>query len=243
MIQLFLSILIFMLLVTSSITAVILLIFYIRKLANQTKLTFKSVFRIYLYVISFVTVVISVLSMILLINSVTSLIFGPEFGYRLDAYYEETENVSYNFGNQYEEQEQIEVDGKTYLYDGRQAPKDLVNYSILFVFSGIIYLTHRYGIYATRQGFADESDLLRKLYVFSLLLTFGIAAVILIPGSINTIVNYLVLGVEDFSSSTYNPPGEGISVLLVSIPAWSFLVFRAVGIIRAENTDGKKSIV
>jgi hypothetical protein len=182
---------------------------------NKFQITSSLLLNIYLYTISFITLLLAVFGGALAIKSGLSSLVGIPFGY----YVESLDQEDYNrksfddlplcyFGVP------TDIEGRMYCFDPEQREKDIVNGVTLFISMILIYALHQVGISKLKTKYFG----IEKIYMFLSLAVYGIMGVIVIPMSIYQTMNYFLFKGNDFSS--IEAPAMVIGLALLSVPLW-----------------------
>lgn len=185
---------------------------------NKFKITTSLLLNIYLYVMSFITLLLAVFGGALAIKSGLSSIVGIPFGYTLQSLNRPVEPDLYNEKGIYEVPDcyigqPTDINGTEYCFDSQQRDKDLVNGVTLFVSMVLIFALHQFGISKLQKKYPA----IEKIYIFTSLIVYGILGVIVIPMSIYQTMNYFIFS-EDVSS--LEAPAMVIGLAVLSLPLW-----------------------
>ena len=201
---------------------VIYLIFYFIK-RKKMKIDFKvnTLLHIYLYVICFITLIITVIGANMLIKAVASYKFGIPFSYEIYEYHEPSENLQLKEDMDYIEPEcyigkKIDISGQTVCFDDTEQKKGLVNGATLTISMLFLFTIHRIALYYLEKK--EEILWLKKIYIFISLIGYSTLSVISIPIAIYLILNYVYFRPEELF--LIEAPGGAVALALASIPLW-----------------------
>ena len=188
------------------------------------KISAKTLFQIYLYLISFLTLIIAVIGGATAIKSALSYQFGIPFSYTLYRANDFTEAKMYdptltreNFDTCYEGDPM--VFGTTEYCFNTQLPKtELINGITIFVSMVFLFAIHQFAL--SRIKGKERLQWLDKLYTFASLILYSIIGLVSIPTSIYQLTNFLLAETDKNTYSTPEAPAMALAIALMSVPLW-----------------------
>ncbi len=184
---------------------------------SKFKISTSLLLNIYLYAISFITLILAVFGGATAIKAGLSYIVDIPFGYNLETV-NRIDPAIYGEKEMYEvrecyQGEPTDINGTDYCFDAQQREKDIVNGVTLFVSMLLIFALHQYGIRILKKRY----DSIDRIYTFASLVVYGILGVVVIPMAIYQSMNYLLI-----SSDTANleAPGMAIGLAVLTLPLW-----------------------
>jgi hypothetical protein len=217
----------------SVIGTVIYLIYSLSRNKGNTKpmkITSKTLFQIYLYLISIITLGLTVLGGATAIKAGLSFQYDIPFSYTLYKASSFAEEKIYNpemridgFQECYEG-EAIDAYGKKFCFDYSTRVSDLINGITLFTSMSILFLIHQFAL----SRISEEKRIhgLKKIYTFASLIIYSLIGIISIPTAIYQFANYLVFDAQNISHSTPTAPAMAIALAILSLPLWIFFLFK-----------------
>ncbi|HNW33112.1 MAG TPA: hypothetical protein P5344_02430 [Candidatus Dojkabacteria bacterium] len=202
-----------------------LVVFLTRNKDKKTNFNMNTLLHIYFYVVSLVSLAISIIGLVIFVNSLMSYRFGIPFSYQLT-----TENVAAEFPEEKEFSNEpipcfqgspIEIEGQKVCFDTQKQKTEIVNGISFFVSMILIFALHQFGLHMVEKK--EKFEWLRKTYNFLSLIGYSIVGIISIPMATFLLVNYIYFRPEDIT--LINPPSIPLAIALVTIPIWiTFLV-------------------
>lgn len=195
---------------------------------TKFKLSAKTLFQIYLYLISFLTLLIAVIGGATAIKAALSYQFGIPFSYTLYKGNSFAETKMYDPTLELEkfkvcqDGEPITIGGSDYCINYQQQTTDLVNGVTIFVSMLVLFAIHQYAISNIAQK--ERLQWLSKIYTFASLIVYSIIGLITIPVSIYQLTNYLITDIENYSYSTPEAPAMAIAMVILSLPLWIYFL-------------------
>ncbi|MDX9739096.1 MAG: hypothetical protein RBT33_01915 [Candidatus Dojkabacteria bacterium] len=192
------------------------------------KISAKTLFQVYLYLISFLTLIIAVIGGATAIKAGLSYQFGVPFSYTLYKGSSFAEEKVYNPTLELEsfkvcsDGEPITIGTSDYCINYQQQTTDLVNGLTIFVSMLILFAIHQFAI-SKIEG-KKRLQWLEKLYTFVSLILYSIIGLVSIPTSIYQLTNYLLTKPENYSYSTPAAPAMAIAMVLLSLPLWIYFL-------------------
>lgn len=168
------------------------------------KISAKTLFQIYLFLISFLTLIIAVIGGATAIKAALSYQFGIPFSYTLYK------------ANDFAE---------TKIYDPnltRLQKTDLINGITIFISMVILFAIHQFAI--SRIKGKEKLQWLYKLYTFASLILYSIIGLVSIPTSIYQLTNFLLAEPEKYVHSTPEAPAMALGVAILSVPLWIYFL-------------------
>lgn len=217
-----------------SVAGIAYLIFALIKRKDTDKplsLSVNLLFKIYLYLISFITLILVVVGGATLIRSALSYAIDISFSYPLTA----PNNVEpamtkpvYPEDSMYTIPEcyngtTMEIKGQKVCFDEESRKQDLINGTTLLISMAIIFAIHQYGIYLSEKK--SKLMWLKKIYLFTNLVIFSIAGIISIPTSIYAAINYYLFS-SDLTLYNRQIPGISIGIVILVLPLWIYFLIK-----------------
>lgn len=183
-------------------------------------------FKIYLYVVSFITLVIAVYGGSLLIKSGASYAFGIPFSYDLYAVTSEGSIVKDPTMDSYITDcyygKSTTISNQNVCFDENTRKQDLINGATFFVSMLLIFGVHQFAL--RRLEKKSVTPWLKKAYTFISLFVYSIVSIVIIPTSIYQLANHLLYRVNDITIS--GAPGTAIGILILVLPLWIYFLVR-----------------
>ena len=196
--------------------------------AKNTKplnITVGMLFKIYLYVISFISLAVSIVGGTMLIKAGTSYAFGIPFSYTLysatDTYVEEIKDPDMIQPDCYEG-ETMTFGDKVVCFDEDTRKQELITGATFFVSMLMIFGLHQFAL--NRLEKKSNTPWLKKIYTFVSLILYSIVGVIIIPTSIYQLTTHLLYRVNDVT--LYDAPATTLSILILTLPLWIFFLVK-----------------
>jgi len=191
------------------------------KNTKPLNITVKMLFKIYLYVISFISLAVSVIGGTMLLKAGASYAFGVPFSYALytanDVSYDPdiqipecTEGNSLTFGDQ------------KVCFNEDTRKQELITGATFFVSMMMIFGLHQFAL--NRLEKKSKTPWLKKIYTFVSLILYSIVGVIIIPTAIYQLATHLLYRVNDVT--LYDAPGTTIGILIMTLPLWIFFLVK-----------------
>ncbi len=196
----------------------------------KLKVSAKTLFPVYLYIISFLTLGIALIGASTAIRAGLSFQFGVPFAYTLYQGNNFEEAKMYDPGLQrddYEvcyEGEPITIGENEYCVNNQQQTTDLVNGITIFISMVILFAVHQFAL--SRIQMKDRLEWLNKFYTFASLILYSLIGLISIPTSIYQLTNYLITNPESYAYSTPEAPAMAIAIAITSLPLWIYFLNR-----------------
>lgn len=193
------------------------------KEAKPFNLTINLLFKIYLYIISFITLIVAVYGGTLLIKSGSSYLFGIPFSYDLVT----TNVVEKDVENNYVLPEcysgsKMTINNQDVCFNENDRKQDLVNGITFFTSMIILFVLHQIALVKLEKK--NPTPLLKKIYTFVSLVLYSMVGVIIIPTAIYQLTTYLMYRVSDVTS--YTAPATSIGILIMVLPLWVIFLVR-----------------
>ena len=192
------------------------------------KISAKTLFQVYLYLISFLTLIIAVIGGASAIKAGLSYQFGIPFSYTLYKGSSFSEAKMYDpsiNSDSFEvctEGEALTIGTSDYCVNYQQQTTDLVNGLTIFASMLILFAIHQFAI--SKIDGKKRLQWLEKLYIFVSLILYSIIGLVSIPTSIYQLTNYLLTKPESYSYSTPEAPAMAIAMVLLSLPLWIYFL-------------------
>jgi hypothetical protein len=181
-------------------------------------------FQIYLYLISFLTLLIAVIGGATAIRGALSYQFDTTFSYTLYQANDFDETKKYDPALRIEDFTQchegnpVLIGDNAYCFNTQLPKTDLINGITIFVSMLILFAIHQYAISKIKKS--EKLQWLDKTYTFASLLLYSIMGLITIPVSIYLTTSYLMTNPAEYSYSTPDAPAIAIAIAVLSLPLW-----------------------
>jgi hypothetical protein len=188
-------------------------------------ITVKMLFKIYLYVISFISLAVSVIGGTMLLKAGASYAFGISFSYTLysasDASTDVVKDPDVVIPDCYEGNTMTFGD-KVVCFDEDTRKQELITGATFFVSMMMIFGLHQFAL--NRLEKKSKTPWLKKIYTFVSLILYSIVGVIIIPTAIYQLATHLLYRVNDVT--LYDAPGTTIGILIMTLPLWIFFLVK-----------------
>ena len=185
-------------------------------------ITITHLFKVYLYIISFISLLIAVYGGSLAIKAGASYALGIPFSYDLySASSMDVSNSDYQAEGCYNGK-QISINNQEVCFNEDTRKQDLVNGITFFVSMIVIFALHQVAL--KRLERKSPTPVLKKLYTFLSLLLYSVIGIIIIPTAIYQVTTHFLYRVNDITS--YTAPGTAVGVLLISVPLWVYFLLK-----------------
>ncbi len=193
---------------------------------KSLNITVKMLFKIYLYVISFISLAVSVIGGTMLLRAGASYAFGIPFSYTLysatDALPTEVvKDPDLVIPNCYEG-ETLTFGNKTVCFNEDTRKQELITGATFFVSMLMIFGLHQFAL--KRLEKRSQTPWLKKIYTFVSLILYSIIGVVIIPTAIYQLATHLLYRVNDVT--LYEAPGTAIGILIMTLPLWIFFLVK-----------------
>jgi len=192
------------------------------------KISAKTLFQIYLSLISFLTLIIAVIGGATAIKGALSYQFGIPFSYTLykansfaEAKVYDPSLTMENFVPCYEGEPMV-FGTNEYCFNTQLQKTDLINGITIFVSMVILFAIHQFAL--SRIKVKERLQWLNKLYTFASLILYSIIGLISIPTSIYQLTNFLLAEPEKYVHSTPEAPAMTLAIAFLSVPLWIFFL-------------------
>jgi len=196
--------------------------------AKDTKplnITVKMLFKIYLYVISFISLAVSVIGGTMLLKAGASYAFGIPFSYSLytasDLATDVVKDPDVIVPDCYEGNTMTFGD-KVVCFDEDTRKQELITGATFFVSMMMIFGLHQFAL--NRLEKKTKTPWLKKIYTFVSLILYSIIGVIIIPTAIYQLATHLLYRVNDVT--LYDEPGTTIGILIMTLPLWIYFLVK-----------------
>ena len=200
------------------------------KKENQFKFSTKSLYQIYLYIISFLTLGIALIGGSIAIRSGLAYQFGTPFAYTLykGTSFEEMKMYDSTLKEEtYEvcpDAEILKIGDSDFCVDYQQQSTDLVIGLTILLSMVILFGIHQFAI--SKISKKERLGWLEKLYTFASLILYSLVGLISIPASIYQLANFLIIKPENYSYSTPEAPAMAMAIALLSLSLWIYFLLR-----------------
>lgn len=188
------------------------------------KLNISLLFKVYLYLISFVTLVVAVYGGTLLFKAGSSYLLGIPFSYDIYATNETTviDTTSEYYVPECYDGKATSINNQSVCFDETTRNQDLVNGATFFVSMLLIFGLHQFALHRLEKR--EITPWLKKAYTFLSLILYSIVGVIIIPTAIYQLSNHLLYRVKDIT--IYGAPGTAIGLLIMVLPLWIIFLLK-----------------
>ena len=221
-------------LVSTVLAIVAVIMFIVTHVRNKDKsavISIKFMLKTYLYLISYIALLIAAFGLTMTIKSGLSYIFRYDFSYNSYRPLFETTPESNS--------DVIVNDGTEYYVDNDIRERELVNGITLFISMGVIFLIHWI---AAKFIDKDRLSSLYKSYLFGSLILYSILAIVIIPTSIYNLVNYLLERNKEVDIYARAVPGEYLAGLIVFVPLWVIYLLKVLRMHKQEEANKTVSL-
>ncbi|MBU1119694.1 hypothetical protein KKA50_00625 [Patescibacteria group bacterium] len=195
------------------------------KNTKPLNITVGMLFKIYLYVISFISLAVSVIGGTMLLKAGSSYAFGIPFSYSLysatDPYMEEVKDPDIIVPDCYEGNT-MTFGEQVVCFEEDTRKQELITGATFFVSMLMIFGLHQFAL--NRLEKKSNTPWLKKIYTFVSLILYSIVGVIIIPTAIYQLANHLLYRVNDVT--LYEAPGTAIGILIMTLPLWIFFLVK-----------------
>jgi len=195
------------------------------KNAKPLNITVGMLFKIYLYVISFISLAVSVIGGTMLLKAGASYAFGIPFSYTLysstDASTEMLKDPDVIIPECYEG-ETMTFGDKVVCFDEDTRKQELITGATFFISMLTIFGLHQFAL--NRLEKKSNTPWLKKIYTFVSLILYSIVGVIIIPTAIYQLATHLLYRVNDVT--LYDAPATTIGILITTLPLWIFFLVK-----------------
>lgn len=213
--------------------AIFLIVKLLKNKEKKVNLQINTLLHIYLYVICFITLGVTVIGTNMLIRAGTSYKFGIPFSYETYEYHKPLENMDYLEPECYEGKK-TEISEQTVCFDDTLPKKGIINGATLTISMLLIFTIHRIAIYYLEKK--EKIMWLKKAYTFASLIGYSALSIISIPIAMYLTLNYIYFRPEELFR--IEAPGGAIALALASIPLW--IVFLISTLKLREGKEEKK---
>ena len=234
--------LVFVLVLGGLVAAIGAAVFLIIRVRSGEAVSFpmRLLFRVYLYVISAVSVVILVVGLSGLVEAGLGAVLGKEFSYHPSFAKVASRPVEVKppgvepsapavVEPTPEEEEAQRAEGLD-----RAFKEGILNGLSLTLVGAVILGLHIWG----RRRLEEEDEragMLNRVYLFLLLAIFGVVALITLPLAINDTLRYYIIdSAEEFSRVR---PGGRLAAALVTVPVWAFYLLATLRALRRQEGE------
>lgn len=192
---------------------------------KSLNITVGMLFKIYLYVISFISLAVSVIGGTMLIKAGASYAFGIPFSYTLYSANNSATDVVKDpdaaVPDCYEGNVMTFGDKKV-CFNEDTRKQELITGATFFVSMLMIFALHQVAL--KRMEKKSQTPWLKKIYTFVSLILYSIVGVVIIPTAIYQLATHLLYRVNDVTM--YEAPGTAIGIMIMTIPLWIFFLVK-----------------
>lgn len=193
------------------------------------KLSLTLLFKIYLYVISFATLLIALYGGATLLKVGGSYLFGLPFSYDFysaNAYDYDVSGV----GTPCYRDQEMSINGQTVCFDASTRTEDLISGTTLFITMVILFVVHQYAL--AQMNKKKITPWLEKVYNFGSLVLYSLLGIVLIPTAIYQLTSYIIYSRTDVT--IYSAPGTAVSFLVLVLPLWIYFLLKVTRVKEAD---------
>lgn len=206
-------------------------IFYLVKNKDKgIKITTDSLLKVYLYLISFITLLVAVGGAAVFLNSAFSYKFGVPFSFNLEetnAYYDK--EIVAPVEKDYAQPEcytgePTEIEGQKVCFNQEAQKQGFVNGLTIAISMIVLFFIHKLGIFLSEK----KSVLywLKKTYTFVSLIVFSLVGVVTIPIAAYQLSTYAFSRPEDIT--LIDPPGLALATVIFVLPIWIYFLVSTI---------------
>jgi heme/copper-type cytochrome/quinol oxidase subunit 2 len=201
--------------------------------AENNKLDMKTLLRFYLYLISFITLIVGAFGLANAVKAGLSYPLEYQFSYNLDYGYSSTAPTPELKGGSmyedpyYKDRDKLFIDGRTYYVDYKVRQRDVVNGLTIFISMILLFAVHRVALTFVEpkdEGFNG----LKKFYNFLSLIVYSLIGIIALPTAIYSLMNYYFLDTDTMYSYSRSVPGEPLAIAIVMVPLWILFLVQVI---------------
>ena len=210
--------------------------FLVRNKDKDIKITTDTLLKVYLYLITFVTLFVAVGGATVFLNSAFSYKFGIPFSFKLEKtnqYYDkslsEPSKPDYMGPECYMGNPTV-IEDQTVCFDKEAQKQGLINGLTIAISMILLFVMHRVGIF-----FAEKKKImywLKKTYTFTSLIVFSVVGVVTIPIAAYQLATFLFSRPEDITM--INPPGIAVATVIFVLPLWIYFLISTIKL-KEEN--------
>jgi len=209
------------------------IIYFVTRLAKNKdskevkplNITVTLLFKIYLYVISFISLAIAVVGGTMLLKAGSSYALGIPFSYTLyttnDGVAEVVKDPDVIETECYEGNT-ITIGEQKVCFNEDTRKQELITGATFFISMLMIFGLHQFAL--SRLEKKSQTSWLKKGYTFVSLILYSIVGVIIIPTSIYQLTTHLLYRVNDVT--LYDAPATTLSILVLTLPLWIFFLVK-----------------
>lgn len=197
---------------------------------TKLKLSSRSLLQIYLYLISFITLIVAVIGGALVMKVATSYIFNIPFSYPLQRpnnYYEEDMKLDEPISEDCYVGKPIQFYDSEFCFDPSLRKTELITGITLLISMTVLFSLHQYAIHKINQKH-EIKNWLEKTYTFLSLIMYSVIGIVTIPLSIYLLTNYLLFEPNSDMYSTPSAPAMVIGITILTIPLWVYFLNRTM---------------
>lgn len=188
----------------------------------------KNLLRVYLYVITLFSLIITTMSFAVVLNAALASKFGVEFSYTLNKPSPKVDAIPYtlkeNFPEKekrcYDDQEEITINEQNVCVDKDVIRKDIVKGLSIALPMTLILVLHIIGIITIEKKHVVLW--IKKGYRFISLILFSVVGIISTSMAIKELVEFFYLKAEDITQQS--KPGPSLAIALVVLPLWVYFL-------------------
>jgi hypothetical protein len=192
---------------------------------------FKHLFKIYLVSINIICILVIAAGLMQVIRPVTSYIFGFEFSYQVNPFYDRTADY-YGPAATFPDSDIVSISGQKYYADLSVQRNDLlVGFTVLITSLSILIIHWIIGFiyFRNRKLSTTILNFFSKVKNFTLVAVFSLTALISIPTAIYEILSFLTSDrLRYLSTYRGNYPGDVLGVAVVSSILWIIFLLLTV---------------
>lgn len=188
-------------------------------------ITVTLLFKIYLYVISFISLAIAIVGGTMLLKASASYALGIPFSYTLyttnDGIAEVVKDPDVIDTECYEGNT-MTIGNQKVCFNEDTRKQELITGATFFVSMLMIFGLHQFALGKLEK--VSKTPWLKKIYTFVSLILYSIVGVIIIPTAIYQLATHLLYRVNDVT--LYDAPATTLSILVLTLPLWIFFLVK-----------------
>lgn len=201
------------------------------KNTSNFKISSTILLQLYLYLISFVSLIPLIIGIGLASRVLLSYKVSIPFSYTLhttnkeEDYIDNTGILPDYFEKCYSGEEVITIQDTEYCFDKGIRKSELIVAISLILSMSFLFAIHQYGISKIKKE--NRSVMIKKVYLFLSLLSCSIVSIILIPVSIHSLAEFFLFEPNINTYFTSPAPAMSTTVMIILIPLWIYFLRKA----------------
>jgi uncharacterized membrane protein YdjX (TVP38/TMEM64 family) len=197
-------------------------------------ITVGMLFKIYLYIISFISLAVSVIGGTMLLRAGASYAFGISFSYDTPAITGAESTLKDPemdaIAPDCYDGDVITINNQKVCFNEDNRKQEIITGATFLISMLMIFGLHQFAL--NRLEKKEKTPWLKKIYTFVSLILYSIVGVIIIPTSIYQLATHLLYRVNDVT--LYDAPGTTIGILIMTLPVWIYLLVKTT---KMKDTD------